>query len=480
MTPDGSAEPDKVQKTSSDGIAYYAFDTPGDLELEVVDKSKHENLSSVGGFPVYHAYVRCSQIRNKCLPLDANPREPSTTRQVRAMKDTLAESPEDFVKKNNGMTILCKSIQYQPSDENKLTASFSEEEEGVCNGGHTYFAILTEEDIADNATVHLEFVEVPDDIPSEERKEEIVGIARARNNNNSLEKRSEADFLGYYDIFKNLLDDEKVVSWHEGDADATKYSIDAPHFIRMLYVLNPTEFRHKVYSPGKSNHKSAVTSKSRFHNKWFEGASEAQKNDTRDPLKFVGVLGNDIFELRDMFSYTIENESFSSGFKRSALYQDYIQSRGLRDLKIGKYAGEIGSDLPTTLELMLLGLFRSSLYIYMKDDQIEYTGWVKDPEELWNRRKDEIMGQWGTYFSEAGKEPREFIRKSAPYEQDIYEYGFEPEVPEPEILYSVEDGKRYEASESGNYWLDTDSGDGLNSVDERETPDGANCYEIEE
>jgi len=121
------------------------------------------------------------------------------------MQDTLQDYPEDFVKKNNGMAMLCGQVDYSDNGSGEVTLTF-EENEGICNGGHTYFAMKTTGfELDENAVVHIEAIQIPDTVVGDERKEEIVGIARARNNNNRLERRSEANYLGYYDIFKDTL-----------------------------------------------------------------------------------------------------------------------------------------------------------------------------------------------------------------------------------------------------------------------------------
>src|SRR5438445_8956440 len=179
-------------------VSYDVLVAPCDLTLKVVQHAK-EPLT--GGYSIHHIYLQCKEIQSKLLPLDANPREPERSVQVKDMQETIRDHPADFFKLNNGMTLLCEDVSYSDSD-NSCKIRFGQNE-GVCNGGHTYFAIVTySPKIPEGALVHLELIEFPADLDPSAKLQEIVRIARARNNNNRLLLRSEADYLGYYDIFK--------------------------------------------------------------------------------------------------------------------------------------------------------------------------------------------------------------------------------------------------------------------------------------
>ena len=452
-------------RQSTDGIQYETLETPCEVSFEAISVSKNEKVSDHGGFPVYHIYVKCNEIAEKLLPLDANPREPRTTSQVKAMKKELRDTPSDFVKKNNGLTVLSRGVKVE---DEQVKLIFESDSEGVCNGGHTYFSIKNTEFEIDNDTVaHLEVIEIP---KMTEKDQEIVDIARARNNNNSLKRKSEADFLGYYDKFKDFLQDDSLVSWHEGDSNAAEYAVDATHLIRMCYALNPLEFKHSEYKPGASNHMQTARASSKFHRKWFNKKAD----DGEDELSHMLPLLNDLFYLRDYLSYSLLHENgYWGGFRKTSLYQEYINRNKPRDLHIGQYQGEDGAKLPNTLEVMLLGLFRSNVYIYYDNDgDKEYIGWVKDPEELWEDRRENIMRSWADYYNEAGGDPQVFIRSSAAYEKEIFKLGTGQEWPNPEILYSIEDGTKYrKTGDEPSYALDTNEGRGMMKLENIEPED---------
>lgn len=461
-------------RTSTDGIEYETLSTPCKVELEIASVSKNTNVEDYGGFPVYHIYVKCNEIDQKLLPLDANPREPRSTKQVKAMQEELKESPSNFVKKNNGLTVLSRGVEIKEEEEGKAVLDFKTGREGVCNGGHTYFSIKTTQfEIDDNALAHLEVIEIPE---LGDQDQEIVDIARARNNNNSLKKKSEADFLGYYDEFKDYLSDDSLVSWHEGDSNAHEYSIDATHFIRLCYALNPLEFRHSKYNPEGSNHMQTARAKSKYHRKWFKSRSEKDS----DELKHMRPLVNDMMYLRDYLSSSLLNDTIWGGYRKTNLFNDNINRNKPRDLHLRDLEGEEGANLSPTLEVMLMGLFRSNVYVQRDEKgEIHLIGWVEDPKKRWEESKEEIMKSWKRYYKEAGGDPQSFTRTSAAYEKELFRLGTGQEMPAPEIVYSVETGRKFERSDiNKDYALDREKGRGMIQLENSEAEDYPTYEEV--
>ena len=151
---------------SEDGLNYRALQIPGSVTFS----GALHSASPVFGddYEISHAYVRCEEIRTNCLPLDANPREPTRVDVVNKMAATLLEEPGKFHHWNNGITIVCEGVEYDAATAN-LTLSFGEGE-GVCNGGHTYFSIVTQPTSLDSkALVHLEVIRLPDSLSAQEK-----------------------------------------------------------------------------------------------------------------------------------------------------------------------------------------------------------------------------------------------------------------------------------------------------------------------
>ncbi|WP_167837486.1 AIPR family protein [Halosimplex halophilum] len=469
-----------MTRTSNGGENYRCLERGSTVEFNYVDYGRHDNLGTVGGFETHHIYLTCQELKEKYLPIDANPREPSNSRIVKSMQETLRDDAESFVKWNNGITVVCENVN---KGSGTVELEFSEEDEGICNGGHTYFAIVTSNHDVSNSGVLLEVIEVPQDLDN--REEEIVEIAKKRNNINNLDNYTVADFLDLYEPFKQRMDDPEVVSWHENDSEAKSYAVSAPEVIRMMTTVNPTRYRHAILCPGGSYHKSAATSKTSLHTSWFEDALEARDNDNEDPMAFLGVLIDDLFEIRDMIAYSFKEGDYDNSFRKRSFYQDNIggEDATTRDLHMGDYDGLTGYKIRSTLEVMVLGMFRSNLFQkYDEDGNVRYVGWMVEPKTLWDEEKERVVDNLSTFYDDVGKSYRDFINSEAPYREELYEFGRSASWPFPpaEILYDTESADKYvftEDTEDATHWL-ADSGEGLISISDRERPDDEPLYKV--
>lgn len=95
--------PNVETKSTQEGQHYQVLKSPCSVTLKAYS---HSTQQLPNNYDFHHVYVKCSEIKKNLLPLDADPREPDKTPQVKAMQETLANEPEDFVKKNNGVTVI--------------------------------------------------------------------------------------------------------------------------------------------------------------------------------------------------------------------------------------------------------------------------------------------------------------------------------------------------------------------------------------
>ena len=65
----------------------------------------------------FHGYLLGSEINQKKLPIDANPRKPSPTKVVKMMQATMVREPNNFHHLNNGMTVIASDLIYD--EQNK-------------------------------------------------------------------------------------------------------------------------------------------------------------------------------------------------------------------------------------------------------------------------------------------------------------------------------------------------------------------------
>lgn len=437
---------------ASGTVSLSMVDTPCSVTLPYLDHEAADIRIYGAKYPVHHFYVRCVDLAQTPLPLDANPRRPENSTQVQAMKDTLEEDPSDFVNRNNGIVILSSRVKHDNNSEHSDATVDSieldfEEGEGVCNGGHTLLAIQKYA-VHEEAIVHLEVIEM-DSISATDtsKRKEISDIADARNNNNQLEERSEANFLGYYDNFKEQLANRHVVSWLEGDSDAINGSIDAYQFFRMLKSLDVENYGHPLYGERGKNHSSLATSVTRIHSAW-KSEMDDWKTSSGDPesrpLRYLTPLVNDLFYLRDLVSHHLKHFNYPQGVRQMKLYQDYIKS-STRKLLLAGFEHDNGFDLTNPFEVLMIGLFRTNIYLSeVNTDNADLIGWFRSPDTLWIDRSEAILNELQSDYRDGDSDPKNFIRLNGPFTHDFYIHGMSNTVDEsPDIVYKIEDGSRY-------------------------------------
>ncbi|MEA5386212.1 AIPR family protein [Haloarculaceae archaeon H-GB11] len=429
-------------------------DTPCELDLQYLETEEMNIQKYSSEYRIHHFYVRCKELRETPLPLDANPRRPADTTQVQAMRRTFKNAPAEFVNRNNGIVMLASDVD--TSDLNSEVHFDFDRGEGICNGGHTMLAIqrYSQEDTEDESMAHLEVIELGDeDMTEDERQRQIASIADARNNNNQLEERSEANFLGYYDVFKEQLLENRVINWFEGDRNVVSDALNAYHFFRLLISLDVERYGHPLYGSRQKNHSGLATSISRVHSSWKKDMDDwmlSNDEELRRPLEYLVPLTNDIVYLRELVSHNLKWDDYPKGTRRHNLFQKYIISEESRELWLGRFSHKDGYDLPSPFEVMMTGLFRTNLYMSTGDvENTELVGWFRSPESLWAKRGHEVVVNLQQDFKDAGDDPKNFIRLNGPFTHDLYIHGMNEEVSEsPDVVYSVSEKTRYRRVEN--------------------------------
>lgn len=414
------------------------------------------NFEKYGGkYTIHHFYLRCKDVGQDSVPfpLDANPRHPQMNAQVGAMRDTLNENPRDFVNRNNGIVVLASNVEttdVAKDEDTEGVAKFRfENGEGVCNGGHTLLAIQKYGDVA-GAVVHAEVIELEDvEAKTTSRRREISKIADARNNNNQLQERSEANFLGYYDQYKKELNDSRIVDWHEGDPNSINDAIDAYQFFRLLKSLDVNEFGHPLYDARGKNHSPLATSVSRVHRRWKEAMDDWKREEGKPedrPLRYLTPLANEVIYIREMVSHHLKHFDYGPGMRRKSVFQDYFQGES-RGLFLDMFENSDGYNLPNPVEVLFTGLFRTNMYLSESDtESAKLVGWFRDIDELWSKRSEAVLNDLQGDFKDSNRDPKDFIRSNSTFTHDFYLHGMSDDVKEPpEIVYRVyeEDKARY-------------------------------------
>jgi len=442
---------DVVTRKSEDGHEYGARTVPTNVDLEVFDYFKHESIELYDAFPVHHFYVLGSEIKQAKLPLwEANPREPSRTGPVRAMETTLTNQPEDFVKKNNGMTLICDQVSFDPEDPDGVNGTVGikfSKGEGICNGGHTYFALVSQipDHCLEKSLVRIEAIDVGELENDEKKSSVIVDISSARNTHKQLQDRSISDQLGHFDIFKQQIDN-KMISWREGDANVYDDAITVVNFIGLLSAIDPGSYEHTYYNEGGQIHKRPVTGPGSTFTKWANGV-----NPDSVPLDHLLPVVNDMFFIRDMISWSLHPDSDLVGdvggkkveIKARNFYKEYVKGGQLRNLRYGRYQGKEGVSLENPLDKLIIGLFRTNMWCSNRNDitNSDYLGWFVENDGLWHEQRIRVLDELSSGYIDADSDKKDFVRETSPYKTYVYSIGAYQQERPPELIRDFDGNK---------------------------------------
>jgi hypothetical protein len=437
------------------GYSFQVLNIPNKNKYQFVDLKK----IPLGDDVYWHGYIQAKELKNQKLPLDANPRKPQPTKVVKLMQATLQKTPQDFHHLNNGITIIARDIQFNP-DTKVAEILFDRIDEdrgdGVCNGGHTYFAIeqfATE--LPDNALVRIELIVLSKKLTLPEYAKKVKNIAEKRNAHNELQSITTAHFAGFYNPFIEYLDEMSIyIQWFEGDPNAVKSAEKVDAFIAKLMAISPHWFSHYLNSSGNTgNHMSAARNIGSSHKKWEK---EVSYNNTSDKTMYYMIpLIKDILFLRDTISHSLYVDDFKEVAKRwnSTKLWKYLKSKDTIPLHYKKDSngGELlGYNLAHTFITMLLGSFRENVWFsYDEEGNINYVGWLINPETLWNNYKTDLLKALNQIAStiNAPSFGNAFLQNPAIYGYQMTQYEFgarlDRHVCEPEIIYDINSENKY-------------------------------------
>lgn len=373
------------------GYEYTQIETPDNVTFPFTSCDEHSAFSD--GIVYYTAFIPAESIRVGKLPLDPNPRKPMPNALVTGgIQMTLANQPDRFHHRNNGMTIVANNVLINPS-ASTVELGFIDGD-GICNGGHTYLGIENfPATISPDALVRCEIVLIPNSVT--DRHERILEIARYRNMNNKLKAETEANYLGHYEDFKEILGDRsKHFIWFEGDPDAD-YDSGAQgvkHLIRLMGSFDPKWFEHPLTGGSGGSHRPNSNSTATPHTKWFDSVNTPGGGDY--DLRHISILMPEMLQTMDYVRWSLKNDDFSAlttRWKASKLWQ-YAKEEGddseLKFIPNGHpLYGEKGYRIPDRLEQMIIGGFRKNIWFSVdSSDETEYLGFIMHPVNLWKRQ----------------------------------------------------------------------------------------------
>ena len=406
----GTAKKVEVQGGSTaGGWEYHVLETPATVRFPVSSFSSANNFAD--GIIYHSAYIPADAIRQIKLPLDPNPRKPSPNTLVKTgIQVTLRSHPEFFHHYNNGITLAITSVTLHPStasgtpDEIEVTFEVGD---GICNGGHTFLAIenFGATSIDPSALVRCELVEIPASI--RDRQQRILDLSRFRNMNNKIADETEANYLGFYDSFKEVLGSKSTAfKWYEGDTEAASDAANVKHLIRLIASVDPFWYSHHITGK-RDNHQSAQNSTSTPHTQWFNAARSGGEKSLETFQSFMPLH----LRVLDHIRYTMKENDYSSITKkwRSSRLWQYAKNKTDETPLIWARKGDpgygkTGYDLPDRFQTLLLGCFRKNMWFSVdQNGDVEYVGTHSDPFLLWDKHGEALLQQLHSVYDRVGR-----------------------------------------------------------------------------
>lgn len=467
-----------VQATqTASGLDYTLLETPGTQKYRFQDLKKFD----IPGDPydTYRGIVKCNEIIEKKFPNAANPREPDSKGVVVDMQTTLSLADERtlFHRYNNGMTLVCSDISDGDAGEHEIDFEYKD---GICNGGHTYFSVVTHPDeLHDNSFINIEIIVIPHD--TENRQDEITRIADRRNKHQQLSASSKADARGWYNRWRSelarwkLMNGQKTITadntsipaweddfmevsevqWHEGDSKANHdYLLTPSTIIRWLKTVDPQAFGHRWYrglgwSP-VTKASDPVISPGKMHDRWFDLMESEPTGKTKDYSWHMMPLLPDVLLLSNYArNYVAPNEgTLPAGVRGGKMVTDWWQGGQNQDeaetigpmafeyeqeKKVAKGGGFSSGAMFTTMPPVLLNVYRSVVWMGTPDTMVgaepsklqpRYIGWLVDPKTL-DSELGEFVEKLHNEFSTIADNPATEIKKrSICYTESLFQQAF--------------------------------------------------------
>ena len=437
------------------GYEYNLLEAPC-VELYVVDDV---TTFKIGNDTFWHGYFLGKDLSNKKLLLDANPRKPEKTRVVSVMTVTIKDYPKKFHLLNNGMTIIARDVKYN-KESKQLSLSFGEKKgnygDGICNGGHTYFAIEQFNGKIDkDVRVAFTIIEIDPKLEERDRLARIKEISEARNSHNELKSSTTNHFLGYYDNFRKYLSASPnksiYVKWFEGDPNAIKKAEGVEKFIAQLTSISPFWFQHYLGKPDGGIHMKAARNTKNTHETWANYVRNDP--DSMENLYNIIPLIPDVLLLKDFISKSLESDSFKSitkVWKNTALWK-YLKTEtiDLNHLKDEKGNSLKGYNISHPFMTMILGAFRENVWYSINDDGVNLVGWLIDPFPLWDEQKENLMKKlnFTAVTINAPSFGNAFLQNSSIYVHQLTQQKFGDDIfnqaNQPEIIFDTDTKTKY-------------------------------------
>ena len=273
--------------------------------------------------------------------LEVNAREASLKGRVpQAIRETLAEDPENFVVFNRGLTIVAEVVSYD-NQKKEVTLGFRDRDfNGVLDGGHTLAVILDHrQDIGEeNSADAYCRLEVMTGLPSDM----IVPVVEARNTSRQVASKSLLNLDRRFDDLKSAIgsDYERLVTWKENQDGL----VDVREIVGVLTAFD-------------TNHYSDDTHPVRA----YSGKEQCLKHFAESPECYERLypIARDLLSMWDEIQWAVPgqyNEKYNGRFGSLTGCHDLTRPRRLHFIGV-----ETERPFPTGYLYPTLAAFRSML-----------------------------------------------------------------------------------------------------------------------
>ena len=237
--------------------------------------------------------------------------------------------------------------------------------------------------------------------------------------------------------------------------------MNSDFLVRVLASIDPFWYSHPVHSTSAGNHRPAGTGSSSIHRKWFDGATN---NDPQVNLHHLAPLCPEILKMLDFLSHSLKNDSFSviSSNWRSTNFYKFLSDSTEREL-VHFSKGEMGLTIPKPVQVMILGSFRSNIWLSLNEEGVpNMVGTLNSFESLWGEAKNDYLRQLTNHYNDADQEANQFVKRNGPYEIQLIQLVFGQKIPDlPNRFFHFELDQWFERCEKPTHQLKYSDGFGL-------------------
>lgn len=316
-----------------------------------------------------------------------NLRDPNIKGDIyNAIIATVKNSPETFLRKNRGITVLAENVELNKSnDQISLTLS-NDQLHGVVDGGHTFAAIIEARDETTVGHVAFHIMTGVSDL------REVIDIVDARNRSRSAQAQSLDNLAGVYEPIKNVLEGfpyaERIsYSEYEVGDDKRRKPVSVREILSYVYALNPEDHSksddHPIaaysgkgtvvnyFSPPPTSAPKGTPGGRGYEDRVIEKASTLLPS----ILAFVDFLYK---EIPSAYNGTEDGERGRFGKLKTLGVQ-------MKDTTLSFDGSTAKYSYPDAFLYPVLAAFRGKIVVEKGKWK-----WDENPEEVWRRSKEEV------------------------------------------------------------------------------------------